>query len=103
MSAWREFELEELEALREEEEGFLDPLLRLVCRCRGVEEAELEALVRAAAGRQGIVERTGGTTGCGGCRNVFRCSARAASWTSLGGAAARRYRRPRRAPRWWNW
>jgi len=42
MSAWWEFELEELEALREEEEGFLDPLLRLVCRCRGVEEAEID-------------------------------------------------------------
>ncbi|MFO7157341.1 MAG: (2Fe-2S)-binding protein [Pseudomonadota bacterium] len=79
MSAWWEDELEELEALREEEEGFLDPLLRLVCRCRGVEEAEIEALVRAGADYETIVERTGATKGCGGCRNVIRNMVRAAS------------------------
>jgi len=71
MSAWWEDELEELEDLREEER-WVDPLLRLVCRCRAVEEAEIEALVRAGADYETIVARTGATTGCGGCRNVIR-------------------------------
>lgn len=67
---WEE-ELAELQELREEE-VFSDPLLRLLCRCRGVEEAEVEALIAAGEDYEGIVARTGATTGCGGCRGILR-------------------------------
>lgn len=69
--SWWEEELSELEELRDEE-VFSDPLLRLLCRCRGVEEAEVEALIRAGEDYDGIVARTGATTGCGGCRGILR-------------------------------
>lgn len=69
--SWWEEELAELEELREEE-ALRDPILRLLCRCRGVEEAEVEALVREGAGYEEIVARTGATTGCGGCRGILR-------------------------------
>lgn len=71
MSSWWEDELSELEELRDEE-VFADPLLRLLCRCRGVEEAEVEALIRGGADYETIVARTGATTGCGGCRGILR-------------------------------
>lgn len=70
--SWLEEELAELEAWREEEAALSDPLLRLLCRCRGVEEGEVEALVRAGLDYDEIVARTGATRGCGGCRNVLR-------------------------------
>lgn len=78
MSSWWEDELWELEELRREE-VLSDPLLRLVCRCRSVEEAEIEALVRAGADYETIVAKTGATTGCGGCRMVIRNMVRTGS------------------------
>jgi len=78
MSSWWEDELHELEELRRED-VFSDPILRLVCRCRAVEEAEIEALVREGADYETIVARTGATTGCGGCRNVIRNMVRGSS------------------------
>lgn len=71
MSSWWEEELVELEELREER-AFVDPILRLLCRCRGVEEAEVEALIRGGADYDSIVAQTGATTGCGGCRGILR-------------------------------
>lgn len=69
--AWWEEELAELDALREED-AWLEPGHRpLLCRCRMVEEAEVERLARDGADYEEIVRRTGATTGCGGCRGIL--------------------------------
>lgn len=67
MSAWED-ELLELEELREEEDWFQPVRPRLLCRCRAVEEAEIEDLIQGGADLEEIVRRTGATTGCSGCR-----------------------------------
>jgi len=44
----------------------------ILCRCNGVEEREIEALIAAGADLDEIARRTGATTACSGCLRPIR-------------------------------
>lgn len=50
------------------EDDWPEPLApAILCRCNGVEEREVEALIAAGADLAEIARRTGATTACSGC------------------------------------
>lgn len=53
----------------------------ILCRCNGVEEREIEALIAAGADLEEIARRTGATTGCNGCLRPIRAMLAARSST----------------------
>ncbi|WP_373044120.1 bacterioferritin-associated ferredoxin [Vulgatibacter sp.] len=83
MAGWDHAELDELEAIRDEDDAWpaaFGPRLVLVCRCHCVEEREIEALAAQGCDVAEIARRTGATTGCGSCllqvEEIVRCTRR---------------------------
>ncbi|HWV37096.1 MAG TPA: (2Fe-2S)-binding protein [Vulgatibacter sp.] len=50
----------------------------ILCRCHGVEEREVEALITAGADLEEIARRTGATTACSGCLRAVQAMLSAA-------------------------